>query len=62
MSPWRAVAAAILLLLVLVPTIPVRADGTEQTAPRHFIRVPAPDGIQIRRYNKTAGVKPGKKD
>ena len=28
---------------------------------RHFTRVPAPDGIQIRRYNKTDGQKPGAK-
>jgi len=29
---------------------------------RRFVRVPAPDGIQIRRYNKTDGASPGKKD
>ncbi|MGH0034824.1 MAG: FKBP-type peptidyl-prolyl cis-trans isomerase [Myxococcota bacterium] len=26
--------------------------------PRRFVRVPAPDGIQIRRFNKTDGPKP----
>lgn len=29
---------------------------------RRFTRVPAPDGIQIRRYNQTDGEKPGPKD
>jgi len=31
-------------------------------AKRAFTRVPAPDGIQIRRYNKANGTQPGKKD
>ena len=51
-------------LLVLSPDAP--ADGDAAVAPatpvRRFVRVPAPDGIQIRRYNKTKGASPGKKD
>jgi FKBP-type peptidyl-prolyl cis-trans isomerase FkpA len=50
--------------LLGLPPAP-RADDVETGGaphPRRFIRVPAPDGIQIRRYNKTDGAQPGKKD
>ena len=38
------------------------AGPTQATPVRAFTRVPAPDGIQIRRYNKANGAQPGKKD
>jgi FKBP-type peptidyl-prolyl cis-trans isomerase FkpA len=52
------------LLFGAAPEAP--ADGDTAAGPaipvRRFVRVPAPDGIQIRRYNKTQGASPGKKD
>lgn len=56
-------ALAGFLLLVAAPLAPradARADETEP--PRRFVRVLAPDGIGIRRYNKTDGESPRKKD
>jgi len=53
------------LAALLAPSPAPRADDLEATstpAPRRFTRVPAPDGIQIRRYNKTDGPQPGPKD
>jgi FKBP-type peptidyl-prolyl cis-trans isomerase len=52
-----AVALAGLLLLAAAA---VRADDVE--TPRRFTRVRAPDGIQIRRYNKTEGRMPAEQD
>lgn len=48
----------------LAPDAPADGDagGVQSTPVRRFVRVPAPDGIQIRRYNKTDGPSPGKKD
>lgn len=61
---WLAVLALPVVLLALPPA--PRADDVEAgdgtPVPRLFTRVPAPDGIQIRRYNKTDGKQPGKKD
>jgi FKBP-type peptidyl-prolyl cis-trans isomerase FkpA len=56
----RSIAFVLLALSFVVPSVP-RADDTEPVQ-RRFTRVPAPDGIQIRRYNKTDGKSPGKKD
>ena len=62
MSSRKSLLAAFAALLLLAPFAgPSRGDGSEPT-PRRFTRVGAPDGIQIRRYNKTTGKKPGKKD
>lgn len=36
--------------------------AAERVNPRRFVRVPAPDGIVIRRLNKTDGAKPEKED
>lgn len=55
-TPTVALAAGLLLLVAG----PLRADDVE--SPRRFTRVRAPDGIQIRRYNKTEGRMPGEKD
>ena len=41
---------------------PVAADDSSDGNPRRFTRLTAPDGIKIKRWNKTAGKKPGKKD
>jgi len=59
LAPWIALAA-----LLSLPTIPLADDLGAGSAPvvRRFTRVPAPDGIQIRRYNKTAGAQPGPSD
>ncbi len=55
-----------LLLLLLSATLllatSVFAEDTSGAAKRRFTRVVAPDGIQIRRWNKTDGKKPGKSD
>lgn len=54
LASWLGIAAPLAL-----------ADDAEPTRPvpvRAFTRVRAPDGIQIRRYNKTSGAQPGKKD
>jgi len=53
------------LVLALQPAALLAAE-TEASPPpknvRRFVRVPAPDGISIRRLNKTDGKKPRKKD
>jgi len=51
-------------LLVVSHDAPADGDAANiRTTPvRRFVRVPAPNGIQIRRYNKTDGASPGKKD
>jgi len=61
------VATSLVLFLSLIGVSPGARAGDEAVlAPanrkRAFVRVPAPDGIQIRRYNKTDGASPGKKD
>jgi FKBP-type peptidyl-prolyl cis-trans isomerase FkpA len=57
-----AVSLALVAPLLAVPLV-VRADDAAAGAPvRRFVRVPAPDGIQIRRYNKTDGKSPDEKD
>jgi FKBP-type peptidyl-prolyl cis-trans isomerase FkpA len=33
-------------------------SAAEEPKPRHFVRVPAPNGVHIRRYNKTDGKMP----
>jgi FKBP-type peptidyl-prolyl cis-trans isomerase FkpA len=38
------------------------ASEANEDSVRKFTRVPAPDGIQIRRYNKTDGPQPGPTD
>jgi len=53
---------ALIGVLALAPGVAARADEPGAETPRPFTRVPAPDGIQIRRFNKTDGVQPGKKD
>jgi FKBP-type peptidyl-prolyl cis-trans isomerase FkpA len=37
-------------------------EAAPADAPRRFVRVPAPDGIQIRRFNKTDGRMPKRDD
>lgn len=37
------------------------APPAEEPKPRHFVRVPAPSGVHIRRYNKTDGEMPTQK-
>lgn len=70
--PWRPLVP-ILLLLVLGAPRPALAGagdagegakdaGSPAVNPRRFTRVPAPDGIQIRRFTRTQGRKPGPKD
>jgi FKBP-type peptidyl-prolyl cis-trans isomerase FkpA len=56
--------AVFCLLLAVAPNAPADGDaaGVRSAPVRRFVRVPAPDGIQIRRYNKTDGASPGKKD
>ena len=47
------------------PAPDAAAEGSpvaEGEAPRAFTRVPAPDGIQIRRFNQTEGAQPGRSD
>lgn len=41
---------------------PPGEPASEPSNPRRFVRVPAPDGIQIRRFNKTDGPMPDKDD
>jgi FKBP-type peptidyl-prolyl cis-trans isomerase len=57
-------ALPLALALVLAAPAAPRADDLEDDGviARRFTRVPAPDGIQIRRYNKTDGARPGPKD
>jgi FKBP-type peptidyl-prolyl cis-trans isomerase FkpA len=58
---FRVVFVLASTLLALVPA--PRATGDDPSGPaRRFTRVPAPDGIQIRRYNRTDGARPGEKD
>ena len=60
------VAASLVLFFVSLGISPGALAGDEAAvakAPvRRFVSVPAPNGIQIRRYNKTDGKSPGKKD
>ena len=62
----RFATSLALLSLLLVVSSDAPADGdagpTKATPVRRFVRVPAPDGIQIRRYNKTNGTSPGEKN
>jgi FKBP-type peptidyl-prolyl cis-trans isomerase FkpA len=67
MARTPLVAAPLVLFLSLLGVSPDALAGDEAavapaSAKRAFVRVPAPDGIQIRRYNKTDGASPGKKD
>ncbi|HKJ24966.1 MAG TPA: FKBP-type peptidyl-prolyl cis-trans isomerase [Myxococcota bacterium] len=64
MNPSRFLPLLALAAL-LSPAPAPRADDVGSASPpvvRRFTRVPAPDGIQIRRYNKTDGPRPGPKD
>jgi FKBP-type peptidyl-prolyl cis-trans isomerase FkpA len=56
-----ALAVLVSILLALAP-VPRAAADDVSPPPRRFTRVPAPDGIQIRRYNRTDGASPGKDD
>ena len=66
MARRSLVAALVLVVSVLGgATIALAGDDTAVSPARPkraFVRVPAPDGIQIRRYNKTDGESPEKKD
>lgn len=53
----RAVAFAASLIALSAPG---SADDVGDP-PRRFTRVPAPEGVQIRRFNRTDGAMPGKK-
>ncbi len=53
----RILATLFFLPLSLAP-LPVHGDDV--SAPRRFTRVPAPEGVQIRRFNKTEGESPEK--
>ena len=57
-SPLFLLAAAMLCL----PASPALGDDLSPEPRRKFTRVLAPDGIQIRRYNKTDGPSPAKND
>ncbi|MDJ0870038.1 MAG: FKBP-type peptidyl-prolyl cis-trans isomerase [Myxococcota bacterium] len=59
--PFLWIATLGLLLGVLTPGPAATADAPGAKRPR-FQRVAAPDGIGIRRYNKTEGEQPGPKD
>jgi FKBP-type peptidyl-prolyl cis-trans isomerase FkpA len=51
------------LFALLANTLPACAENeVSDEAGRKFTRVPAPDGIEIRRYNKTNGAMPAKTD
>lgn len=63
MTRTRGITCIIALLaLVSSGTSAFAEDEAKSEAGRKFTRVPAPDGIQIRRYNATEGAKPGKTD
>lgn len=67
MARTATIATSFALFVSLLAISPiVQADegpaAGAVTPQRRFIRVPAPDGIQIRRYNKTEGASPTKKD
>ena len=67
MARTSLLATSLVLFFSLLGVSPEVFAGDEAAvAPaspkRRFVRVPAPDGIQIRRYNKTDGASPGKKD
>lgn len=58
-------AALALAALPLLGTADARAESPPDRPsepPRRFVRVPAPDGIQIRRFNKTEGPMPDRDD
>jgi len=65
LDPLTGMSLLLVISLMAVSSI-ARADGDIAPASpvpvRKFIRVPAPDGIQIRRYNKTDGASPTEKD
>lgn len=65
----RASAVALGILLIIcfgtgsAPNAAAEAPAAaEGEASRAFTRVPAPDGIQIRRFNETDGAQPGRSD
>ena len=57
-----------MILLTAFAAVSVRLAAADEPAParptpvRAFKRVPAPDGIQIRRLNETTGAKPERND
>jgi len=65
---WRRFLAALCaisgLTLATPPALLARADADGDVAPtpRRFTRVPAPKGVQIRRFQKTDGRMPAKGD
>ena len=61
----RTLGLALASLLVGAPAPAAFAQAgaaPDPPARRKFVRVPAPDGIQIRRSNQTQGQKPGRED
>jgi FKBP-type peptidyl-prolyl cis-trans isomerase FkpA len=64
MARVPGIMCLIALLASLAGATVACAEGEEGGAEeaRKFTRVPAPDGIQIRRYNATEGAQPGKTD
>jgi FKBP-type peptidyl-prolyl cis-trans isomerase FkpA len=62
---WWVAGLGGLVVAGLGVSLQASADDVAAAAaknPRRYVRVPAPDGIQIRRYNKTDGDSPGSKD
>jgi FKBP-type peptidyl-prolyl cis-trans isomerase FkpA len=59
-----AVGMAVVTLAALAEDEAVgqASPATDEQAARAFVRVPAPDGIEIRRFNKTEGAKPTRQD
>jgi FKBP-type peptidyl-prolyl cis-trans isomerase FkpA len=61
-------SASAMILLAALAAVSVRLAAADEPGPsgstpvRAFTRVPAPDGIQIRRLNKTGGAKPERND
>jgi FKBP-type peptidyl-prolyl cis-trans isomerase FkpA len=63
MSSFRGIAATVALLALFgAAPLALAEEAGEQPPARKFTRVPAPDGIQIRRFNQTDGAKPSKTD
>lgn len=64
MPQSRSVLFPTLAFFLLALPVPNAAagDAKDPGPTRRFVRVPAPDGIQIRRYNQTDGAQPEPKD
>jgi FKBP-type peptidyl-prolyl cis-trans isomerase FkpA len=63
-TPTIALACLLSALVagISAPDAAAEDSGETEQKPPAFTRVPAPDGIQIRRFNETDGAKPGRSD